>query len=268
MTPAFWIDYGYDADHASDGASRYGAYVRMAADTVFAECWDGTWDSPAHRAARFAAAAWQTATGPVMAPGYIRMHPRVLSARTEVNGWDGSLTGAVTLAAPWPAPLARSGDWRGGQRWQDWPLQHTLGGPAFYREPGEDELTRGRYLLAKARLLFPLAAGALPAAPDGPRDALEAKARTAAEALVSAMNTAVAPVLDALERCVMTKLCILAAALAVIARARVAVLPGWVVPLPALILIAELTACAAFVAWLVHQARRPAAPPDPAGGAA
>ena len=66
----------------------------------------------------------------------------------------------------------------------------------------------------------------------------------------------------------MTKLCILAAALAVIARARVAVLPGWVVPLPALILIAELTACAAFVAWLVHQAGHPAAPPDPAGGAA
>ena len=66
----------------------------------------------------------------------------------------------------------------------------------------------------------------------------------------------------------MTKLCILAAAVAVIARTRVAVLPGWVVPLPALILIAELTACAAFVAWLVHQARRPAAPPGPAGGAA
>ena len=66
----------------------------------------------------------------------------------------------------------------------------------------------------------------------------------------------------------MTKLCVLAAALAVIARTRVAVLPGWVVPVPALILIAELAACAAFVAWLVHQARRPAPPPGPAGGAA
>jgi hypothetical protein len=64
------------------------------------------------------------------------------------------------------------------------------------------------------------------------------------------------------------KLCILAVALAVIARARVAVLPGWVVPVPPLILIAELTACAAFVAWLVRQASRPAAPPDPAGGTA
>jgi hypothetical protein len=61
------------------------------------------------------------------------------------------------------------------------------------------------------------------------------------------------------------KLCILAVTLAVIARARVAVLPGWVVPLPALIVAAELTACAAFVAWLIHQARRPV--PAPAGEA-
>ena len=200
MTPAFWIDDGYDADYASDGISRYGAYVRQATGTVFAECWDGTWDSPDHRAARFAAAAWQTGTGPVMAPGYIRMHPRVLSARAEVNFWDGSLFATVTFAAPWPAPLARSRDWRGDGWWRDWPLQASLGGPQYYREPGEEELTGGRYLLTTARLLFPLPADGLPAAPDGPRDALEAKARTAAQVLVSAMTAAVAPALDALER--------------------------------------------------------------------
>jgi hypothetical protein len=62
------------------------------------------------------------------------------------------------------------------------------------------------------------------------------------------------------------KLCILVVALAVIARARVAVLPGWVVPVPALILAAELTACAAFIAWVIHQARRPAPAPATAGG--
>ena len=59
------------------------------------------------------------------------------------------------------------------------------------------------------------------------------------------------------------RLWVLIAALAVIARARVAVLPGWVVPLPALILAAEMTACAAFIAWLVRRAARPA--PAPAG---
>ena len=59
----------------------------------------------------------------------------------------------------------------------------------------------------------------------------------------------------------MTKLCILAVALAVIARARVAVLPGWIVPLPVLILAAEITACAAFIAWLVHRAPPPGTRP-------
>ena len=68
----------------------------------------------------------------------------------------------------------------------------------------------------------------------------------------------------------MVKLCILVIALAIIARARVALLPGWVVPLPVLILAAEVTACAAFVAWLICQARRPVPSPAPvpAGGAA
>ena len=63
----------------------------------------------------------------------------------------------------------------------------------------------------------------------------------------------------------MIKLCILAVALAIIARSRVAVLPGWVVPLPVLILAAEMTACAAFITWLVHRAHRPAPAPAPAG---
>jgi hypothetical protein len=58
-------------------------------------------------------------------------------------------------------------------------------------------------------------------------------------------------------------LCLLAFMLAVIARARVALLPGWVVPLPVLILIAELAACVAFVAWLIHQARRESPHPAP-----
>ena len=42
---AFWTDDGYDREHASDGVSRYGHYVRSAARSgLMAECWDGTWD--------------------------------------------------------------------------------------------------------------------------------------------------------------------------------------------------------------------------------
>ena len=53
------------------------------------------------------------------------------------------------------------------------------------------------------------------------------------------------------------KLCILAVAVAVIARTRVTLLPGWQVPLAAVLLAATLAACAALTAWLILRARRP-----------
>lgn len=69
------------------------------------------------------------------------------------------------------------------------------------------------------------------------------------------------------------KLCVLAAALAVIARTRVAVLPGWVVPLPVLLVAALVIACVTVLAWLTLTVLRPqaipggdAAAPEPAGG--
>jgi uncharacterized integral membrane protein len=64
------------------------------------------------------------------------------------------------------------------------------------------------------------------------------------------------------------KLLILLALLAVIGRARVAVLPGWVVPLPALIVAALLIVCAtvvAVVALHATRARLVARRPEPAG---
>ena len=64
------------------------------------------------------------------------------------------------------------------------------------------------------------------------------------------------------------KLIILLALLAVIGRARVAVLPGWVVPLPALIFAALFIVCATVVAWVaLHtpRTRTAARPPVPAG---
>ncbi len=197
---AFWTDDEYDQEHASDEVSRYGHYVRSAAASgVMAECWDGTWDDDQVRRVRFACAAWETASSPVMAPGYIRRDPRVLSGRVEYCAWDGTLTGVVDLVAPWPEPLASSRDWRGGAWWRDWPAESSIGG-RFYREPGEDEVASGRYLMTTARLVFPLPTGGLPAAPSGPDDGVEDAAREAVAVLVTAMNTVAAPVLAVLER--------------------------------------------------------------------
>ncbi|WP_051830064.1 MULTISPECIES: hypothetical protein [Streptomyces] len=62
------IDYTADRENASDGHSRYGAYIAQhAAD--FHE------DGQPLRPVEFAAAAWRTATSPVMAPGYAVVRP-------------------------------------------------------------------------------------------------------------------------------------------------------------------------------------------------
>src|SRR5215469_18526947 len=78
---AFWIDHEYDQANSSDGISRYGAYIRQRISTSFAECWNGTSGDSGRE--RFAAAAWRTATSPVMVPGYVRRHPRLTGAQVE-----------------------------------------------------------------------------------------------------------------------------------------------------------------------------------------
>lgn len=193
---AFWVDEEYDREQASDGVSRFGAYVRRA--SPIRECWDGTWDDAQVRRVRFAEAVWSTATTPVMAPGYVRRHPRLLSARVEFNSWDATLAGVAELVTPWPQALTRSGDWSSGG-WRDWPVE-TWGGREVYRQPDDDEISAHRYLMASARLVFPLTEAGFPAAPFGPDDDLLATARQAVTALVDAMNAAVMPVITVLER--------------------------------------------------------------------
>jgi hypothetical protein len=149
--------------------------------------------------ARFAAAAWQTAQPPVMSPGYVRRHCRVLSALVEFNSWDATLTGAVELVTPWPQPLASSRDWQRDAWWHDWPYER-FGALEYCREPGEAELAARPYLMASARLEFPLRpAVPLPPVPSGPRGAEEA-ARRAVRTLMLTMNTVVTPVIETLER--------------------------------------------------------------------
>ncbi|MFG2903685.1 hypothetical protein ACGF13_01265 [Kitasatospora sp. NPDC048286] len=62
------VDNLADRRDASDGHSRYGAYIAHHADR-FHE------DGEPLRPVDFAAAAWRTATSPVMAPGYAVVRP-------------------------------------------------------------------------------------------------------------------------------------------------------------------------------------------------
>jgi hypothetical protein len=188
----FWIDHDYDRERASDGVSRYGAYLR---DARF-EPWT---DDDQHVA--LAEFAWERATGPVMSTGYVRCHPRILTARLARSGWDGSLIARVDVLTGQPEYLRRprSDDVRGF--WHDWPDEYSLARDQIvYYEPGTEELAkRGRYALASVSLRFTVPSGDLPD-PRGHGASLGI-CREAVAVVVRELNRAVGPVLARMGEC-------------------------------------------------------------------
>jgi len=194
MSPptAFWVDRDYDREHASDAVSRYGAYLR---DATF-EPWTDD-----DQAVEWAAFAWRRATGPVMSPGYVRYHPRVLAAQLERSGWDGSLAAGVTLVSCWPeqfntalASCVRLGD--KDSYWQNWPTEYRSGDTVCYYEPSEADIAARPYLLATFSLQFTMPSAALPEPPATPTALLSA-GQQAVAVVVAELNRIVGPVLSA-----------------------------------------------------------------------
>src|SRR6266536_6688337 len=102
--PVCWVDLAWDRTNASDGVSRYGAYLRGHAEEFQPWYGEETPDGITREPGEFAAAAFQVATGPIMSPGYVRWHPRVLD-HTVGYGEDpepGRLVLKVTLATALP----------------------------------------------------------------------------------------------------------------------------------------------------------------------
>src|SRR6266545_2288908 len=71
-----WVDEDWDRSNASDRVSRYGAYLRGHSELFdpWREATGGITQDPGE----FAIAALQVACGPIMSPGYVHWHPRVL----------------------------------------------------------------------------------------------------------------------------------------------------------------------------------------------
>lgn len=166
----------YDCQHASDGESRYGVYLAQYADRFTA---DG---APMTDPAGFAAAAWRIAVEPVMCPGYVRAHGRVLGGRVC---WDdeGRPAFRVELAvssAPEAACLVRP--WR---RWTR-DAQGRWVGPDNYARPNALTVLDAAVPLAGALLPTPRYHGGIP-------DTTIAK--RAVQAVCATVNAALAHVL-------------------------------------------------------------------------
>src|SRR6266568_5239250 len=180
-----WVDEDWDRSCASDNVSRYGAYLRS--HTELFDPWREATDGITRDPGEFAIAAFRVATGPIMSPGYVCWHPRVLDHRVSHgdNPEPGRLVCSVTLATSLPLWL--------GSPWWSW--TPYLG--RDWCEPDDDR----HAALARLELRWPLATSALPRprppARSGQPNLRDAKASV--RALVAAINTTAGPVLAKLE---------------------------------------------------------------------
>lgn len=114
-SPLVWIDHEHDRASASDGVSRYGAYLRQRA------AWFRDVDTPKE----FAATAWRVATGPVMSPGLARMRPDLGGVTLDFDeGGEGILRATVRVPLPYHRLRGDSkrlrypvGDWHAERTW-------------------------------------------------------------------------------------------------------------------------------------------------------
>ena len=185
------VDEAYDRENASDGISRYGAYLRSRA-----HLFDGGGE-PLDRVG-FTVLAWQIATGPVMCPGYVRLRSDVQAITCRRAEEIGALTADIEVRLRWPDGLRSTAALAGWRSWEE--PYHWDGELLGYVEPADDKPA----LLVIARLWVSVQEVALPAprrhtAP-GRVDVGDAKRAVAA--VCRHVNAAAGPVVAVLqERC-------------------------------------------------------------------
>jgi hypothetical protein len=100
------IDEAYDRTYASDGFSRYGAYLAMRLPAIVDDDPDVLTDP-----VRWAAFAWASATTPVMSPAYLDWHGPIEDI--QICWDDGQVLVEAVLRTGLPVELP---GWRGWER--------------------------------------------------------------------------------------------------------------------------------------------------------
>ncbi|WP_026415635.1 hypothetical protein [Actinomadura oligospora] len=147
----FWVSEVDDRERASDGKSRYGAYLRQ--NLHLFDPWDEK--SVGSDPVEFVTVAWQVATSPVMAPPYLHCRwDRLLSAKIW-RADTGAAVANLELVSSAPSELERSGLARS---WNSWSHSRSLGA---YLEPSEQVMAQRPTLLPRVNLLCPVLADQL-----------------------------------------------------------------------------------------------------------
>jgi hypothetical protein len=179
------VDEDWDRSRASDGVSRYGAYLRS--HTALFESWRQAPEGITEDPGEFAVAAFKVACGPIMSPGYVGWHARALDHRVShgESPEPGRLVCTLTLASH-PALWL-------GSPWRSWT---TYLGHDWW-EPEDAQ----HAALARLELRWPLQVASLPR-PGRPARAGYPNlgdAKASVRALVAEFNRTAGPVLAKLE---------------------------------------------------------------------
>jgi hypothetical protein len=181
-----WVDEDWDRTNASDRVSRYGAYLRGHAE-LFKPWHSEDLDSITTDPGEFATAAFRVACGPIMSPGYVRWHPRVLDHQVD-HGEEpdpSRLVCKVTLATLLPLSL--------GSPWWSW----TTWMGRDWSAPDDAK----HAALSRLELRWPLPVATLPRPHQPARPCYPnlGDAKASVRALVEAINQTAGPVLAKLE---------------------------------------------------------------------
>lgn len=191
---AFTVQGEYDRDNASDGISRYGAYISQRWRSI-QEAWE---DEGISRVIHFAAVVWNIAMPPVMTPGYLKNHQRVKDSFLYRNEEDNSLIAHVTLMTGWPAALEKSRDWQGDRRWRDG-LSYGRGDIGYY-VPSDKDVSAAPHVACMAEVVSTINMQDLPELPpEFDSRVVPDLARQFIDVLASEVNAFASPVIRALE---------------------------------------------------------------------
>lgn len=182
------VDDTYDRGYASDGESRFGAYLRPRVT--------GSGDEYALvTAEEFAAAVWHIGTSPVMSPGYVRLRPDVHHILpTWPDHYDGTLHFDVHIRLPHTTlPTGRDLS----PMWQDWqPAPRSMDDDP-YRVWWEPDRAGNALLTTTVIRLAVDDSWGLPTPTS--RDRLTAEAKQSVAAVAAAVNRQAGPAVAALR---------------------------------------------------------------------
>jgi hypothetical protein len=181
---AFTVDETADTELASDGMSRYSAYLRQKTHMFLV---DGQGCPPTEDTVEFACIAWTIARPPIMVPGYVSDHPRIQDATVR---WDDDGRAALATHIAIPAPMAAD---RLSSRWRGWTrLPHSQG---WVCPDDNQHIT----VLNTLTVLVPLDTGILPAPRYERGVASSDVAKRSIAALCETLNKELADLLTAID---------------------------------------------------------------------